>query len=188
MVAHVFPPPSDPANSAFLRVMAWVSRLAYLRLRGENAAQLFQRGQCRRFRRFGEQHRPAGDSNLRNVHVTHRVYSYPMGRHELTLFEAGTLAANARELQSVVGDDRNSGAEIGRVPVHAHHRTELTNVAMGALSARHEHGRGAVQIVPLGLIAAIAVKDLDPMVLPIDHIDPAIIVCPSSEHLALMAA
>src|SRR5205814_9116669 len=60
------------------------------------------------------------------------------------------------------------------VAVDLARRPALADVAERVLAARQAHAVRAVQVVPLRLPSAVAVKDLHPVVLAVGDIDPAI--------------
>ena len=75
-----------------------------------------------------------------------------------------------------VVDDRHQWPQIGRIYVHPLQRTQFSDVTDRAISARHEDPARPVKVVPLRLILAIAIEDLDAMVLAVRHVDPAVSV------------
>jgi len=73
-----------------------------------------------------------------------------------------------------VVDDADPGAEVGAVAVDRLHRPQFADIADRMAGIVHVKPARPVQIIPLGLILAVAVEDLNPMVLTVGDIDPAI--------------
>ena len=53
-------------------------------------------------------------------------------------------------------------------------RPQFGDIAQRTFAAGHEKAAGAMQIVPLGFVAAIAIEHLHAMIFPVRHINPAI--------------
>src|SRR5215469_3180185 len=71
-------------------------------------------------------------------------------------------------------DNRHSRSEIGDMATDRLHRSQFANVADRTLARGHEQPARPMQVVPLGLVFAIAIEHLDPMVLAIGNIHPTI--------------
>src|SRR5262245_56699099 len=68
-------------------------------------------------------------------------------------------------------------SQIRALLVHRHAWTQFTDVTERIWPGGiHVESAGAVHIVPLGLVFAVAVEHLDSMILPVGDIDPALFV------------
>src|SRR4029077_20806005 len=86
----------------------------------------------------------------------------------------GVHVAKTRQQITPVVDDADPGAEVRAVAVDRLDRPELANVADRVAGIVHVEAARAVQVVPLRLVLAVAVEYLNPMVLAVGDIDPAI--------------
>ena len=84
--------------------------------------------------------------------------------------------AEAREKLALVVDDAHARPEVRRGAVHAHDGAALADVADRALARRHVEAARAVQVVPLRLVAAVAVEHLHAMALAVGDVHPAVVV------------
>jgi len=82
--------------------------------------------------------------------------------------------ADPRQEITLVIDDADPRPEIRGIAVHRHTRAKLTNIAHRMMAVGHVETTWAVQIVPLGLVFAVAVKYLHAVVLAVGDIDPAV--------------
>src|SRR3954468_19286287 len=82
--------------------------------------------------------------------------------------------AKARQQLAPVVDDADPRAEIRAVQVYCHGGTQLADIADRLMSVRHEEPARPMQIVPLRLVLAVAVENLDAVVLAVGDIDPAV--------------
>src|SRR5262249_21278399 len=64
-------------------------------------------------------------------------------------------------------------AKVRHIAAHRLHGAEFADVADRALAGWHEQAARTVQVVPLGLVLAVAVEHLHAMVLAVGHIHPA---------------
>src|SRR5665213_3644358 len=87
------------------------------------------------------------------------------------------LDAEPGEQLAGVAKDADARTEIRSTPVELIDRARLTDVADRLSSRRRVKGARSVHVVPHGLEATIAVKDLYPVVLPICDVDPSVGVC-----------
>ena len=93
---------------------------------------------------------------------------------ELVGAKAGAKSAKPSQAPAGVIDDRDARAEVGGVPVYRLHWAQFTDVTDWAFACRHEDAAGAVQIVPLRLVPAVAVENLDPMILAVGDVNPTV--------------
>ena len=82
--------------------------------------------------------------------------------------------ADARQQIAAVIDDADPRPEIGDVAVDRLNRAELADIADRVTDIIHVEAARPVQVVPLGLVAAVAVEHLDAVVLAVGDIDPAV--------------
>ncbi len=75
---------------------------------------------------------------------------------------------------ALVADDAETRAEIRHVAVDRLVGAEFADIAERLLAARHVETAGSVEVVPLRLVFAVAVEDLDAVVLAVGDVDPAI--------------
>src|SRR5215510_2921119 len=118
--------------------------------------------------------RPVGPRHLAHIEVAVAVHGQSVRRQEFGRTQAWANPTQAGNALARVVDDSNPWAEVRDVAVDRLHRTEFADVADWAFARRHEQAAGAVQIVPLRLVLAVAVEHLHAMVLAVGHIDPAI--------------
>src|SRR5260370_7052853 len=71
-------------------------------------------------------------------------------------------------------DNTDPRHEIGNVAADGSGWADLADVTDRLVIVRHVETARAVQVFPLRLVFAVAVEDLDPMVLAIRDIDPAV--------------
>src|SRR5258708_6934869 len=71
-------------------------------------------------------------------------------------------------------DNTDPRPEIGNVAADGSGWADLADVTDRLVIVRHVETARAVQVFPLRLVFAVAVEDLDPMVLAIRDIDPAV--------------
>src|SRR4029077_17957259 len=101
------------------------------------------------------------------------VYRHAVRPEKLCRPQPRVRITYSRQELALVIDDADSRAEIG-FAVYRRRRPELADIADRVMGVRHVKPARAMQIVPLGLVFAVAVKDLDTMVLAVGDIDPAI--------------
>src|SRR5439155_1908028 len=117
---------------------------------------------------------PVGERYLADVDVAARVDGQPVRRDELARLEPGRAMAQPRQHLARVAIDADSRPDVGHVVVHAHAAADLADVEAPVRPALHEQARGAMHVVPLRLELAMAVEDLDAMVLTVGDVDPAV--------------
>ena len=71
-------------------------------------------------------------------------------------------------------DDADPRPEIGNVAADSSGRADFADVADRLVTVWHVKAARAVQVLPLRLVSAVAVEHLDPVVLAIGEIDPAV--------------
>src|SRR5439155_10139260 len=109
---------------------------------------------------------PVRDTDLAGIDVTFRIQRDAVRRQE---FPAGNtravLAAEPRDALALGVHDRQPWSEIGHLAVDGQARAELADHEGRALAAATAQRAGPVQIVPLRLVFAVAIKYLHAMVL-----------------------
>src|SRR4029077_13990054 len=80
----------------------------------------------------------------------------------------------AADQLALMVDDTDPRAEIGNVAADRGGRPDFADVAYRSVTVGHIETARAVQVLPLCLVLAVAVKHLDPVVLAIGNVDPAI--------------
>src|SRR5882672_2326489 len=70
--------------------------------------------------------------------------------------------------------DADSRPDVGPVPVDFSRGAAFADIDERVAPGRHAHAVWPVQIVPLGLEPAVAVEHLDPMVLAVGYVEPAV--------------
>src|SRR5882757_9472029 len=98
-----------------------------------------------------------------------------MRRQEFTGLKARTvLAAEPRDALSLSVDDAEARPQIRHLAVDRHAGAEFADDESQVLGpAATTQRAGAVQIIPLRLVFAVAVEHLDAVILAVRHIDPA---------------
>src|SRR5215468_5413116 len=97
-----------------------------------------------------------------------------MRGQELGWTKTRTEAAQPTNTVPSIVDDGHSRTEVGHVAVDCLGRSKFADVADRALARRHEQAAGAVEVVPLRLVLAVAVEYLDAMIFAVGDIDPAV--------------
>src|SRR5712691_2134828 len=113
---------------------------------------------------------PQGPAHLADIEVAARIDGEAVRPDKRGRFGPGERVADPRQQLALVVDDADPRPEIG---VEAVDR-ELADIADRAVRVGHVETAGPVQVVPLRLVLAVAVEDLDPMVLAVGDINPAI--------------
>src|ERR1051326_1341017 len=148
-------------------IRAWVSPLA-------DFAEFVQRAQIVRPRLIFEGLRPVRPRYFADIEVAAAVYSKSVRRQELGWTETRAEPAEPGNALAGMVDDRHPRPKVRHVAADRLHGTEFADVANRAFAGRHEQAARAMQVVPLGLVLAVAVEHLHAMILAIGHIDPAI--------------
>jgi MFS family permease len=118
--------------------------------------------------------RPRGPGNLTNIDVAPRVDSETMWREELAGFvPSWCFAEAADELASMIGNT-DTRPEIWDVTADSGGRADFADVADRLVTVWHVETARAVQVLPLRLVFAVAVEDLDAMVLTVGDVHPAV--------------
>src|SRR5712692_5388862 len=105
------------------------------------------------------------------------IGDHAVGGRELAGLLAAEWPAEACDLLTLGVQHRHAWPEIGHVLIHGQSVAELADVEGAAvLGAVHEEAAGAVEIVPLALVPALAVEDLDAMILAVRHIDEPVAI------------
>src|SRR6266545_5482553 len=116
---------------------------------------------------------PRRPGHLPDIDIAMPVDAEAVRCGELTDGQPGFLIDPADYL-ALAREDAETRPEIGELGVDRLMRPQLADVADAVRAALHVEAAGAVQIVPLRLVSAVAVEDLHPMVLPVGDIDPAV--------------
>src|SRR6266487_278213 len=120
---------------------------------------------------------PRRPRDLGDVDGALGVGDHAVGGGELAGLLAPERSAEARDLLTLGVQHRHAGPEIGHVLVDGQGVAELAHVECAAvLGAVHEEAAGSVEIVPLALIPALAVEDLDAVVLAIRDVDEPVAI------------
>src|ERR1700730_8395666 len=83
------------------------------------------------------------------------------------------IAKPTQEFALVV-DDADARPEVRTLQVDGHRRTKLPDIADRVTGIVHVKPARAMQVIPLRLILAVAVENLDAVVLAVGDIDPTI--------------
>ena len=118
--------------------------------------------------------RPRGPGDLADIDVAARVDRETVRRQELAELGPGRRVAEAADQLAFMIDDADPRPEIGNIAADGSGRTDFADVADRLVTVRHVEAARAVQVLPLRLVLAVAVEDLDPMVLAVGDIDPAV--------------
>jgi hypothetical protein len=121
--------------------------------------------------------RPGAEGDVSDVHVSDAVQGYGVRHDELTATDARYTISDRGEPLSTHIEHRNAGTEIGSGPVKRKGRWQLADEAVRATALSWENGAGPVQVIPLGLVAAVAVEDLSAVVLAVQHVASQAILC-----------
>ena len=144
--------------------------------RGSRSAYLFEfpQGAYRlRAGLVGEETRPQCPADFADIDVAKRVDGHAVRAEKLCRPQPGVWIADPRQELALVIDDADPRPEIG-FAVYRRARTEFADIADRVLGVRHVEPARSVQVVPLGLIFAVAVEHLHSMVLAIGDINPAV--------------
>src|SRR6516162_1556059 len=82
--------------------------------------------------------------------------------------------AEASEHLTLGSMDADARSDIGPIPVDLTGGPALADIDERVAAGRHAHAVRPMQIVPLGLEPAVAVEHLNPMILAVGDIDPAV--------------
>jgi len=118
--------------------------------------------------------RPRGPGDLTNIDVPARVDRETVWRQELAEFGSGWCIAKAADELALMIDNAYARTEIGNVTADGSGRADFADVADRLVTVWHVEAARAVQVLPLRFVLAVAVEHLDPMVLAIGDVDPAV--------------
>src|SRR5580704_7574776 len=133
-----------------------------------------QRADVSRPRRVRIELRPLRPRDFADIEVAARIDAEPVRPEKRGRRGAGVHVAKARQQLALIVDDADPGPEVRAVAVDRLHRPELADIADRMTGIIHVEPAGPVQIVPLRLVFAVAVKHLDAVVFAVGDIDPAI--------------
>src|SRR5258708_37742000 len=97
-----------------------------------------------------------------------------MRRHELARLEPGRTLTESRQHLALGTVDADARPHVGHLVVDGHAAADLAHVEARLSAARQEQARRSVHVVPLRLVRAVAVEDLDAMGLAVGDVDPAV--------------
>src|SRR5205085_1275942 len=136
--------------------------------------QLLQAAHARRHRLAGVGIvLPGGPGNFADIDVAVAVDAEAVRRGELAGRQPGFFVDPADHL-TLARDDAEARPEIREILVDRLVRPQFADVADAVRAAFHVEAARSVQIVPLGLVFAVAVEDLHAMVLTVGDVDPAV--------------
>src|SRR5450755_1176269 len=139
--------------------------------------QLLQAAYDRRHRRIRKTGLPVGDADFAEIDVALRIQCDAVRCKEFAGLKAGTiLAAEPCNALSLGIDDGQARAQIWRLQVDRHARTQLADNEIRLPAAAAMQRAGPMQIIPLRLVFAVAVEHLHAVVLAVGDIDPAVLV------------
>src|SRR5439155_20087544 len=118
--------------------------------------------------------RAGGPGNHADINIVVRIDRKTMRRQELAKLGPCRRVAETTNQLALVVDDANPWPEIGDVAAYGSGRTDFADVEDRLMAVRHAEPAGAMQVLPLGLELAVAVEDLDAMVLTVCDVDPTI--------------
>src|SRR5438552_453902 len=129
----------------------------------------------RRHRRVRKTRFPVGDADLADIDVAFGIERQPVRRQEFAgLKPRAMLAAEPCDAVALGIDDGQARAEIGHFQIDGHAGTEFADDEIRMLAAAAMQRAGPVQIVPLGLVSAVAVEHLDAVIFAVGDIDPSV--------------
>src|SRR5689334_18052624 len=137
----------------------------YTQGRGLHLLQLLQaarRAHFRRHWRIRKTRLPVGDADLADIDVAFRIQRDAVRREELADLDAcAMLAAETGDALAFGVDEAEPRTEIGHFQIYGHAGAKLADDEGRVLAAAAAAQRaGAVQIVPLRLVFAVAVEHL----------------------------
>src|SRR5260370_24514109 len=140
-----------------------------------NLFQLLQAAHDFRQRRVLKTRAPVGDADFADIDVVLRIQREPVRREEFAGLEAGAvLAAKPRDPLALGVNDGQARTQIRYLAIDRHARAELANDKIRLLAAAAMQRTGAMQIIPLRLVSAVAVEHLHAVVLTVRDIDKTI--------------
>src|SRR5262245_33181248 len=115
---------------------------------------------------------PVRERDLPHVDVAPRIDGQPVRRDELARLQPGRAMAQTRQHLPLGTVDAHPRSDVGHVVVHAHAAADLAHVEARRGPTLQEQARGAMHVVPLRLVLAVAVEHLDAVVLAVGHVHP----------------
>src|SRR5271166_591099 len=125
-------------------------------------------------RRVFRKPRPAATGKLTDIDVAMPVYGHAVRRGELPGGETGMHFAEPSQHLTLGSVDADARSDIGPIPVDLTGSPGLADIDERVGAGRHAHAVRPMQIIPLSFELAVAVEHLDPMVLAVGDIDPAV--------------
>src|SRR5438874_4490813 len=116
---------------------------------------------------------PVGERDLAHVDVAPRVDGEAVRGDELARLQSGRTLAQPRQSLALAAVDADAGPDVRHVEVDAEAAPDLADVEPSG-RALEEQARRPMHVGPLRLVLAVAVEDLDAMVLAIGDVHPAL--------------
>src|SRR5260221_1049187 len=140
-----------------------------------NLFQLLQAAHHLRHRRVRKTRAPVGDADFADIDVALRIQREAVRREEFSGLEArAVLAAKPRDPLALGVNDGQARTQIRNLAIDRHARAELANDKIRLLAAAAVQRTGAMQIIPLRLVSAVAVEHLHAVVLTVRDIDKTV--------------
>ena len=152
---------------------------AFALRRTHQLAEHAQRGRTRPAR---IDQRPSRICNFADVEIATGISRKPVGREEVPRREARPVVSDPRQNRASMGQDADSGSYSGIVAVDLHERTQFPREAKGVRLCIHVERTWTVQVVPLSLITALVVEELNAVVFAIRDEDHPITVAADIVH------
>ena len=118
--------------------------------------------------------RPRRPGNFTDIDVATRVDCETMRRKELSKFGPCRRVAEAADQIAPVVYDTDARPEIGNITADGGGRADFADLADRLMTVWHVEAARTVQVLPLRLVFAVAVENLDAMVLTVRDIEPAV--------------
>ena len=125
-------------------------------------------------RRVGIDLRPGCPRYLADIDIASRVDSESMRRQELSELGSGRCLTKPADQLALIIDNADARAEVGDITADRGRRADLADIKDRFVAVRQAQPARTVQVLPLCLELALAVEDLDAVVLAVGYVDPAI--------------
>src|SRR6516225_4087459 len=127
----------------------------------------------RRTRYVREDLRPAGPRHLADIDIAMRVDRQSVRRKEFAEIGSSRGLSETADQLTLIVDDADSWPDIRDVAADRRGRADLADIKDRLVAVWHAEAARAMQILPLGLVFAVAVEHLHAVVLAVGDIDPA---------------
>src|SRR6266576_6435211 len=115
--------------------------------------------------------------NFADVDIAARIDREPVWRDELPRFWSGENIAETCQSFTRFIVYVHAVAQVRRFLIDAQPRTQLADVADRVLFARiHIERAGPVQVIPLGLVLAVSIENLHPVIFAVRDVNPTVFV------------